>query len=92
MATANLTAPAVTHTREPHCPFLNRADARCGNHFSLTTMADAFDECFGCYAGCPTYHELLSERRERQEQQGHRPTAMSYPANEPPLVQLRVHL
>ena len=51
-----------------HCPFLNRSDARCGSHFSLTGLGSAFDHCFGSYGACPTYRELLDERRERQGQ------------------------
>ena len=77
-------------TTRPHCPFLNRSDVRCSSHFSLTTLGSAFDHCFGGYSGCLTYHELLSERRERQEQQGHRPGAISYAAV-PQLVQVRLH-
>ena len=64
--------------RESHCPFLNRTDVRCGNHLSLTTIGSAFDHCFGCYSACPTYHEMLAERRDRQQQQGHRPGVVSY--------------
>ena len=63
--------------REPHCPFLNRSDARCGNHLSLNHLGSAFDHCFGCYAGCATYQEMLAERRARREQ-GHRSGTMSY--------------
>ncbi len=49
--------------RESHCPFLNRADYRCSNHFSLDHLDRAFDHCFGAYQACPTYQEMLSERR-----------------------------
>ena len=64
--------------RQSHCPFLNRSDVRCGTHFSLTTLDSAFEQCFGCYGSCSTYHEMLAERRDRQQQQGHRPGAVSY--------------
>ena len=74
-------------SREPHCPFLNRSDARCGAHFSLETLDSAFEQCFGCYASCPTYHELLGERRDRHAEQGLRPGAMSYP---PQVIQVRL--
>ncbi len=64
--------------RESHCPFLNKSDVRCGNHFSLTRLGSAFDHCFGCYAACGTYQELLHERLDRRQQQGHRTGAMSH--------------
>ena len=64
--------------RESHCPFLNKSDVRCGNHFSLTRLGSAFDHCFGCYAACTTYHELLAERQGRRQQPGHRTGAMSH--------------
>ena len=52
--------------RVVHCPFLNRADARCANHFSLDRLGHAFEHCFGDYKSCKTYLELLVERRVRQ--------------------------
>lgn len=52
--------------RVNHCPFLNRADSRCSNHFSLDRLGHAFDHCFGSYKTCPTYLELLVERRVRR--------------------------
>lgn len=51
---------------QSHCPFLNRDDSRCGNHFSLDKLGRAFDHCFGSYQACPTYLEMLDERRDRQ--------------------------
>jgi hypothetical protein len=51
---------------EPHCPFLNRSDYRCSNHFSLDKLNRAFDHCFGEYQACPTYLEMLNERQSRQ--------------------------
>jgi hypothetical protein len=60
---------------ESHCPFLNRADSRCANHFSLDKLDRAFDHCFGAYQSCPTYSEMLSERRDRQSAEGHRVTS-----------------
>jgi hypothetical protein len=50
---------------ESHCPFLNRSDYRCSNHFSLDKLDAAFDHCFGEYQACPTYLEMLDERRSR---------------------------
>jgi hypothetical protein len=74
-------------TREPHCPFLNRSDARCGTHFNLETLSSAFDDCFGCYASCATYQELLGERRERREQVGQSFAAYPMP---PQVIRVRV--
>jgi hypothetical protein len=56
---------------ESHCPFLNRADYRCSNHFSLDKLDRAFDHCFGEYQACGTYQEMLSERRGKQPAEGH---------------------
>jgi hypothetical protein len=49
-----------------HCPFLNRADARCARHFSLDQLQHTFEHCFGQYEGCGVYRELLQERRLRR--------------------------
>ncbi len=56
---------------ESHCPFLNRADYRCANHLSLEKLDRAFDHCFGQYQACPTYQEMLGERRRSQPDGGH---------------------
>jgi hypothetical protein len=49
-----------------HCPFLNRADARCARHFSIDDLGYAFQHCFGQYEACGAYRELLGERRVRR--------------------------
>ena len=49
-----------------HCPFLNRADARCSAHFRLDRLEQAFGHCFDRYHGCAVYRELLGERRSRR--------------------------
>lgn len=49
-----------------HCPFLNRSDARCSKNFSLDRLNNTYDYCFGDYAACSTYLELLVERRVRR--------------------------
>lgn len=49
-----------------HCPFLNRADARCGEHLNIEELSHAFRHCFDRYKGCPVYVELLVERQLRQ--------------------------
>jgi hypothetical protein len=50
-------------TLSRHCPFLNRADARCSESFSLDNLDNAFSYCFGRYKTCRVYLELLMERR-----------------------------
>lgn len=49
-----------------HCPFLNRRDARCGEHLKLDELSHAFAFCFGSPAGCPVYVELTFERQVRR--------------------------
>lgn len=49
-----------------HCPFLNRADVRCSDAFSLEKLDHTFEYCFGRYTSCPVYVELLIERRVRR--------------------------
>jgi len=53
-----------------HCPFLNRADARCARHFTLDDLEHAYKYCFDKYRACPTYIELLVERRVRRVEAG----------------------
>lgn len=53
-----------------HCPFLNRSEARCSTNFSLESLDNAYDYCFGAYAECSTYRELLSERQSRRAREG----------------------
>lgn len=77
-----------------HCPFLNRADARCSKHFSLDALGHAFDHCFGYYEGCGVYLELLVERRVRRARAAQHDlepagaTDVHYP--HAPLVQLTI--
>src|SRR3982751_112714 len=49
-----------------HCPFLNRSDGRCAEHFSLLSLSEAFEQCFDQYTTCVVYRELLLERRIRR--------------------------
>ena len=53
-----------------HCPFLNRADARCSQNFHLDSLGHAFRHCFGQFKACPTYIELLVERRVKRVMAG----------------------
>jgi hypothetical protein len=48
------------------CPFLNRSDPRCGRHFRLENLQNAFRYCFGTFETCPQYAQLLIERRARR--------------------------
>ena len=48
------------------CPFLNRSDPRCGRHFRLENLQNAFRYCFGAFETCPQYAQLLMERRARR--------------------------
>ena len=59
--------------RGKHCPFLNRADARCSANFSLDKLDQAFDVCCGSFAKCSVYGELLAERRARRAAQAANP-------------------
>jgi hypothetical protein len=56
----------VPSAQEHHCPFLNRADARCGQKHSLDQLDYAYRYCFDRYQACPVYVQLLSERRGRR--------------------------
>jgi hypothetical protein len=46
-----------------HCPFINQSDTRCSSNFAVARMQYAFDHCFADYATCPTYRQLMIERR-----------------------------
>jgi hypothetical protein len=50
----------------PHCPFLNRTDARCAGFLSLESLRHSYNYCFGNYAACQVYTQLLIERRVRR--------------------------
>jgi hypothetical protein len=50
-----------------HCPFLNRSDARCSKNFSLDRLGEAYEYCFGQFAACTVYRELLVERRIKRQ-------------------------
>jgi hypothetical protein len=52
--------------RADHCPFLNRADSRCADHFTIEGLHHAFEHCFDRYKQCRTYVELLVERRVKR--------------------------
>jgi hypothetical protein len=58
-----------------HCPFLNRSDARCSKNFSLDRLGEAYEFCFGQFAACTVYREMLVERRLRRLSGAMRPGA-----------------
>jgi len=47
----------------PHCPFLNRPDARCAEHFRVDNLDHAFRHCFHRYQACEVYIDRVIERR-----------------------------
>jgi hypothetical protein len=51
-----------------HCPFLNRSDHRCSQHFNLDQLDYALEHCFDKYQNCQTYFTLLNERQEKRVQ------------------------
>jgi len=58
-----------------HCPFLNRSDHRCAEHFNLDQLDFALEHCFDQYQTCPIYFELLNERLERRYEGATAPAA-----------------
>jgi hypothetical protein len=52
--------------RGRHCPFLNRDDERCSSNFHVGNLSHTFEHCFDAYTTCPTYLELLLERRVKR--------------------------
>jgi hypothetical protein len=65
-----------------HCPFLNRADRRCAEHFSLDRLGHAFEFCFDAYKTCPTYLQLLVERQVKRVSAGAGVTAVATAARD----------
>jgi hypothetical protein len=43
------------------CPYVDRYDARCAEHLTVSGMAYAYERCFGEYRRCPSYRELTAE-------------------------------
>src|ERR1700742_2060858 len=67
-------APCVVMNASAHdCPFLNRTDARCGEHFTLDQLDHAFAYCFGEYETCPLFAQRLAERRDARHALGEAP-------------------
>jgi hypothetical protein len=49
-----------------YCPFLNRDDDRCAEHFQVGSLNSTFAHCFGEYGQCAVYKEMLLERTVRR--------------------------
>jgi len=43
------------------CPFLEQADVRCADHWSLKNIVRAFACCAGNYTSCPVYQQRYGE-------------------------------
>ena len=65
-----------------HCPFLNRADSRCGEHLQIGQLDHAFEYCFDVYAACPVYLDLLIERRTKSADRLAEPAEAKSPADQ----------
>src|SRR6185312_6894795 len=53
----NSTGPvqdAAMESQGEHCPFLNRSDHRCAQHFNLDQLDYALEHCFDKYQTCQT--------------------------------------
>ena len=70
-------------SKRKHCPFLNRADHRCSEAFSLDNLDHAFRCCFGRYQACTIYLEMLVERRARRSSPGQSDLPEDHDALEP---------
>ena len=68
--------------RVEHCPFLNRSDARCSDNFNIDHLQHAFKFCFGRYKACPSYLELLVERRIRRSEAAERMAGVANHGND----------
>jgi hypothetical protein len=72
------------------CPFLNRSDPRCSEHLSLEHLQNAFRFCFGAFATCPKYAQLVSERRVRRGGTRRDPWEESLHDRSGPVVQVTI--
>jgi hypothetical protein len=58
--------PPTKSVHLDHCPFLNKTDNRCEDHFKLDQLGYALRYCFGDHKRCPVYMEMLLERRVKR--------------------------
>ena len=49
------------------CPFVNKNDSRCANHWTLYNITQAFLHCADRYATCPAYKELIADDRTSRQ-------------------------
>jgi hypothetical protein len=73
-----------------HCPFLNRSDERCAENFNIDHLQHAFRFCFGRYKTCPSYIDLLVERRIRRGEAAERMAATAVNHANDRFVQLTI--
>ena len=43
------------------CPYVNKSDTRCANHWTLRNLCQAFTHCADQFAVCPVYRALHQE-------------------------------
>ncbi len=43
------------------CPYANKSDTRCANHWTLRNLFQAFSQCADRYTACPVYRALKQE-------------------------------
>lgn len=46
------------------CPFLHKADARCGGQWTLRNLTVAMAYCANRYTACPIYQDAISHDRK----------------------------
>ena len=46
------------------CPFLNKADARCGGQWTLRNLTAAMAYCANRYTACPIYQDAIAHERK----------------------------
>ena len=51
----------MLHNNPAVCPYLELADARCGQRFTLDKLDEAYRYCVGHPKRCPVYRILASE-------------------------------
>lgn len=52
------------------CPFLNKADARCGGQWTLRNLTAAVAYCANRYTACPIYQDAIAHDRKPPKPKG----------------------
>lgn len=52
------------------CPFLNKADARCGGQWTLRNLTAAMAYCANRYTACPIYQDAVAHDRTPDKPKG----------------------